>query len=84
MNLIGQTKERLGAVTKYAVYTTSRIYHLMRDEKSTKCGVQVFSASSDHHDHGYGSSLKVVESIPEGLRLCQSCSGEGSMKRGKK
>ena len=69
-------------MNKYAVYTSSRIYHLMRDEKSTKCGVQVFAARSEHHDHGYGSSLKVVESIPEGLRLCPTCSGESSMKKG--
>jgi len=77
-------KERRRAVNKYAVYTSSRIYHLMRDEKSTKCGVQVFTANSAHRDHGYGSSLKVVESIPDGLRLCQHCSGAGSLKKGGK
>ena len=69
-------------MNKYAVYTSSRIYHLMRDEKSTKCGVQVFTANSDHRDHGYGSSLKVVESIPDGLRPCQQCLGESRRKKG--
>lgn len=71
-------------MNKYAVYTSSRIYHLMRDEKNTKCGVQVFTSDSDHHDHGYGSSLQLMESIPDGLRLCQHCAGKSSLMKGKK
>jgi hypothetical protein len=71
-------------VNKYAVYTGARIYHLMRDEKSTKCGVRVFTSDSAHRDPGYGSSLQVVESIPDGLRPCQHCLGVSSLKKGGK
>ncbi len=67
-------------MSKYAVYDAARIYHLMRDEKHTKCGVYV--SASDFDDH-YQSS-KIVESIPDGLRLCQHCSGESSMRKGDK
>ncbi len=71
-------KERRRAVNKYAVYTSSRIYHLMMDEKRTKCGVNVFA--SDYQ--GDWAVAKIVESIPEGLRLCQHCSDESSKKKG--
>ncbi len=71
-------------MSKYAVYDTARIYHLMRDEKHTKCGVYVSALNSDDRDQGYGSASKIVESIPAGLRLCRHCSGESSMKRGGK
>lgn len=69
-------------MSKYAVYASSKIYHLMRDGRQTKCGVQVFTSNSEYQDHGYGSSLKLLESVPEGLRLCQLCSGEGGVKKG--
>ena len=68
-------------MSKYAVYDTARIYHLMRDEKHTKCGVYVSATDSDR---GHGSPSKIVESIPDGLRLCQHCSGESSTKKGGK
>ncbi len=69
-------------VSKYAVYDTARIYHLMRDENHTKCGVYVSALDSDR---GYESPpSKIVESNPDGLRLCQHCSGESSMKKGGK
>ncbi len=68
-------------MSKYAVYTSSRIYHLMMDEKRTKCGVNVFASNSDDHYPGYGASAAmIVESIPAGLRLCPHCSGERSEK----
>jgi hypothetical protein len=54
----------------------------MRDENHTKCGVYVSALDSDR---GYGSPpSKIVESNPDGLRLCQHCSGESSMKKGGK
>lgn len=72
-------------MSRYAVYTSSRIYHLMRDEKYTQCDIPVFeSRAGDNYQRG-GAVLKIVESIPAGLRLCQHCSGESSTKkRGKK
>jgi hypothetical protein len=56
----------------------------MRDENHTKCGVYVSAPDSDTHNQGYGSASKIVESIPEWLRLCQHCSGERSEKEGGK
>ncbi len=77
--------ETAKVVSKYAVYDTARIYHLMRDENHTKCGVYVSALDSNNHDQGYGSPpSKIVESIPDGLRLCQHCSGERSEKEGGK
>ncbi len=76
--------ETAKVVSKYAVYDTARIYHLMRDENHTKCGVYVSAPDSDTHDQGYGSASKIIESIPDGLRLCQHCSGESSTKKGGK
>ncbi len=67
-------------MSKYAVYTSSRIYHLMMDEKRTKCGVNVHASNSDDHYQDYGGSPTIVESIPAGLRLCPHCSGERSEK----
>ncbi len=71
-------------MSKYAVYDTARIYHLMRDEKHTKCGVYVSATDSEGHYQDYGSASKIVENIPDGLRLCQHCSGESSTKKGGK
>ncbi len=68
-------------MSKYAVYASSRIYHLMIDENRTKCGVNVFASN----DQGDWAVSKVVESIPDGLRLCQHCSDEsGKRKDGRK
>jgi hypothetical protein len=71
-------------VSKYAVYASSRIYHTMLDEQHTSCGVQVFastaSKSSGGQAQGDWSVLKIMESIPEGLRLCPHCSGESVKK----
>ncbi len=67
-------------MSRYAVYASSRIYHLMTDENHTKCGVNVLASN----DHGDWAVSKVVESIPAGLRLCQHCSdGSGKKKGGK-
>ncbi len=71
-------------LSEYAIYTGARIYHLMKDEKHTKCGVNVFASNSDDHNQSYGSPLKMVESIPEGLQLCPHCSNERSEKKGVK
>ncbi len=71
-------------MSEYAIYTGARIYHLMEDEGQTMCGVNVFASNSDDHRQGYGSPLKIVESIPEGLQLCQHCSNERSGKKGSK
>jgi hypothetical protein len=70
-------------MSEYAIYTGARIYHLMEDELHTKCGVNVFASNSDHYQ-SYGSPLKIVESIPEGLQLCPQCSHERSEKKGSK
>ncbi len=51
----------------YAIYTGARIYHLIEDKGQTMCGVNVFASNSDDHHQGYGSPLKIVGSIPEGL-----------------
>lgn len=73
-------------MSKYAVYASSRIYHTMLDEQHTSCGVQVFastaskSSSNGSNAQGDWSVLKIMESIPEGLRLCQHCSGESVKK----
>lgn len=72
------------AVSKYAVYTTARIYHPMRDEKHTVCGIPVFESNSGIHYQSGGAMLKIVESIPEGLQLCPHCAAEGSLKKGGK
>ncbi len=64
----------------YAVYSSSRIYHLMTDENHTKCGVSVFASS----DQGARAVSKIVESIPDELRLCPHCSGERNEKEGGK
>ena len=71
-------------MSKYAVYGSSRIYHLMRDETHTKCGINVFASRSGSHYQGGWSPLEMVESIPAGLRLCQHCSGENNRKKGVK
>lgn len=68
-------------MSKYAVYVSSRIYHLMRDEKYTQCGIPVFESDSGGHYQRGGAMLKIVESIPAGLRPCQYCSGESSVKK---
>jgi hypothetical protein len=62
----------------------ARIYHLIEDKGQTMCGVNVFASNSDDHHQGYGSPLKIVGSIPEGLQLCQHCSKERSVKSGGK
>ncbi len=68
-------------MSKYAVYASSRIYHLMIDENHTKCGVNVFASKNQ----GNWAVSKIVESIPAGLRLCQHCSDEsGKRKDGKR
>ncbi len=69
-------------MSEYAIYTGARIYHLMEDELHTLCGVNVFASNSDGQHRGYGSPLKIVESIPEELQLCQHCSSERSKKKG--
>ena len=69
-------------MSKYAVYAASRIYHLMRDETHTKCGIHVYASNSGDHYQGGGAVLKIVESVPAGLRLCQHCSGENNGKKG--
>ncbi len=53
----------------------------MADENLTECGVNVFASN----DQGNWAVSKVVESIPDGLRLCQHCSdGSGKKKGGRK
>lgn len=69
-------------VSKYAVYTGSRIYHAMIDEDHTKCGVHVFASSPAGHSQDDWSLLKIVGSVPAGLRFCPHCSGENSIKKG--
>ena len=71
-------------MSKYAVYDAARIYHLMRDEKRTECGVNVFASNYGDRHQGYGSPLKMVESIPDGLRLCPYCSDESGKQKGGK
>ncbi len=67
-------------MSKYAVYASSRIYHLMIDENHSKCGVNVFASN----DQGDWAVSKIVGSIPAGLRLCQHCSvGSSKKKSGK-
>ena len=68
-------------MSKYAVYASSRIYHPMRDQEHTECGVYV---NSGGHSQGPWAVLQIVESIPAGLRLCQHCADESSKKKGSK
>ena len=67
-------------MSKYAVYVGSRIYHLMIDENHIKCGVNVFASNAQ----GDWAVSKIVESIPDGLRLCQHCSDRSGKKKGGK
>lgn len=70
-------------MSKYAVYASARIYHTMVDAQHTSCGVQVFASmasNSGGHARGDWAVLKIVESVPEGLRLCQHCSVENDKK----
>ncbi|MBA3767178.1 MAG: hypothetical protein H0W99_09365 [Acidobacteria bacterium] len=72
-------------MSKYAVYDSSRVYHFMRDELHTKCGVRVFAAKSGGHFQCSQQVMKIVESVPAELQLCRHCSGENVMKKdGKK
>jgi hypothetical protein len=71
-------------VSKYAVYDASRIYHLMRDEKHTNCGVRVYGSHADDDYRGEQSPSRIVDSIPDGLRLCPHCADESSVKKGGK
>jgi hypothetical protein len=77
-------EERKSPVSKYAVYASSRIYHTMLDEQHTSCGVQVFASTASNTGGGQAqndwSVLKIMESVPEGLRLCQHCSVESVKK----
>ena len=56
----------------------------MVDEQHTSCGVQVFAPTASNRGGGQPerdwSVLKIMDSIPEGLRLCQHCSGENVKK----
>lgn len=77
-------QERRSAVSKYAVYASSRIYHLMRDEQHTRCGIPVFESNPGDHYRRGGAVLEIVESAPAGLRLCPHCSDESNKKKGSK
>jgi hypothetical protein len=70
-------------VSKYAVYASARIYHTMVDAQHTSCGVQVFTSTASNTGgdaRGDWAVLKIVENIPEGLRLCPHCSGQNNKK----
>ena len=69
-------------MNKYAVYDSSRIYHLMRDEKHTTCGVRIFGSHSDDDYRGGESPSRIVDSVPDGLRLCPHCADESGVKKG--
>lgn len=68
-------------MSKYAVYDASRIYHLMRDERHTDCGVRVFGSHADDDYRNDQSPSRIVDSIPDGLRLCPHCSDQRSAKK---
>ncbi len=71
-------------MSKYAVYDASRIYHLMRDEKHTNCGVRVYGSHGGDDYRGEQSPSRIVDSIPDGLRLCPHCADESGVKKGGK
>jgi hypothetical protein len=71
-------------MSKYAVYDASRIYHLMRDEKHTYCGVRVFGSHADAAYRDDQSPSRILDGVPDGLRLCSHCSDESSVKKGGK
>ena len=56
----------------------------MRDEKHTYCGVRVFGSHVDDDYRGNQSPSRIVNSIPDGLRLCPHCADDSSVKKGDK
>ncbi len=54
----------------------------MRDEKHTCCGVRVFGSHADDDYREDQSPSRIVDSIPDGLRLCPHCADESSVKKG--
>jgi hypothetical protein len=56
----------------------------MRDEKHTNCGVRVYGSHGDDEYRDEQSPSRIVDSIPDGLRLCPHCADESSVKKGGK
>lgn len=68
-------------MSKFAIYDASRIYHIMRDEKHTACGIRVFGSHADDDYRNDQSPSRIVGSIPDGLRLCPHCEDARSVKK---
>lgn len=68
-------------MSEYAIYDASRIYHVMRDEKHTNCGIRVFGSHVDDDYRNDQSPSRIVGVIPNGLRICPHCEEAQSVKK---